>query len=51
MGYTLIYERLQRHRDDDERLKIDALMDMPGARARLDESRREAVGAMGLDIG
>lgn len=51
MGFALIYERLQRHRDDDDRLRIDALLDMPGAKAAYSASRRETVAELDFEVG
>ena len=51
MACSLIYERLQRHRDDDDRLRIDALLDMPGARAALASHRHTTVSDMDIDVG
>lgn len=45
MGYAFIYERLQRHRDDNDRLRIDALLDMPGARDAWQSAQDEFWGA------
>jgi len=51
VGFAMIYERLHRHRDDDERLKIDAMLRMPGAEARYNASRIEAVGGFDVEVG
>lgn len=51
MGFTMVYERLHRHRDEDERLKIDAMLRMPGAEERYDAARREAVGSFDVEVG
>lgn len=51
MGFAMIYERMHRHRDDDERLKIDAMLRMPGAEARYAAARREAAGAFDVEVG
>lgn len=44
MAYSLIYERLQRHREDVDRLRIDALLNMPGARYQYEQAMDEQWG-------
>jgi hypothetical protein len=51
VAFAMIYERMQRHRDDDERLRIDALIGMPGAQEEFDRRRMDAVGAFGIEVG
>lgn len=51
MAFALVYERITRHRDDDERLRVDALLGMPGAQRELDSRRMETVGAVGIEVG
>lgn len=51
LAFGMIYVRLMRGRDDDERLKADALLGMPGAQARLDSRRRESLSAFDVEVG
>ena len=51
MATALIHERMMRHRDDDEQLKLNAWLGMPGAQAALDENRRESVAGADFEVG
>jgi hypothetical protein len=53
VGVAMTYERLMRHRDDDERLEVDAVLGMPGAQAELDRRRMETVADpdLGFEVG
>jgi hypothetical protein len=51
VAFAMTYERLMRHRDEDEQLKISALMGMPGAQDELDRQRRTTVADLGFEVG
>lgn len=51
MAFALLHERILRHRDDAEQLKINAMLGMPGAQAALDEQRRESVVGADFEVG
>lgn len=51
MAFPLLHERMMRHRDDGEQLKLNAWLGMPGAQAKLDASRREAVAGLDFEVG
>lgn len=51
VGCALIYDRLQRFRDEDDRLRIDAVLGMPGAADRVAAQRRANFIAAGGEIG
>jgi hypothetical protein len=51
MAYPLIYQRIVRNLDEDRRLEIDAILGDEGARTVMQERRREAIVAAGIEIG
>lgn len=51
MAVALLHERILRHRDEPEQLKINAALGMPGAQAALDAHRRESVVGADFEVG
>jgi hypothetical protein len=47
MGLAYVYERLQRHRTDSDKMRVDALLDLPGAREAYEAAQDEFWEAFG----
>lgn len=50
-GYRFVYGRLVAPLGEDARLEVDALLGDPVAQAEMQQRRREAIAAIGGEIG